>query len=101
MLDRKIWERYAQGLKNLCHQLELRVDQSRTADISSVLRTPGTHNRKHGTMRKVELDPAFLDIQPHAIEQFKVFADHADTPSLWHEDSEQSKSDPDSGKPAD
>jgi hypothetical protein len=94
MLDRAAWERYAQGLKNLCHQHDLRVDHSRTADISSVLRTPGTHNRKHGTVRKVEVDPEFLDIQPYDIEQFKVLADHADAPIPRREDAERSKFDP-------
>jgi predicted P-loop ATPase len=94
MLDRETWEHYARGLKNLCRKHGLHVDQSRTADISSVLRTPGTQNHKHGTERKVEVDPEFLDIEPYAIEQFKVFADHTDAPSLRHEDSEQSKFDP-------
>jgi hypothetical protein len=77
-LNRQTWEGYAAGLKNLCARHGLHADPARTTDISSVLRTPGTHNRKHGTVRKVELDPEFLDIEPYAIERFKVFADHTD-----------------------
>ncbi len=46
MADRKTWQRYATGLKRLCEQDGLVADPSRTADISSVLRTPGTHHRK-------------------------------------------------------
>jgi hypothetical protein len=92
MLDRGTWEHYARGLKNLCRKHDLHADQGRTADISSVLRTPGTHNRKHGMERKVELDPQFLNIPPYAIERFKIFADHTDAPSLQHE--ERSKFDP-------
>ena len=45
-LERAMWERYAEGLKAQCRKHGLRADESRTADISSVLRTPGTHHRK-------------------------------------------------------
>jgi len=45
-LDRGTWERYARGLKALCIKYGLHVDHNRTTDISSVLRTPGTHHRK-------------------------------------------------------
>jgi hypothetical protein len=94
MLDRETWERHARGLKNLCRQHDLHVDQSRTADISSVLRTPGTHNRKYGTVREVSVDPDFLELGPYAIEQFKVFADHADAPWPRVEDVARPKFDP-------
>ena len=36
------WARYAHGLKILCVKHGLHADPTRTADISSVLRTPGT-----------------------------------------------------------
>jgi hypothetical protein len=104
MLDRATWERYARGLKNLCFQYDLRVDPARTADISSVLRTPGTHNRKYGTEREVELDPKFLDMFPdtqgYALEQLKVFAEHTDAPrrapkkKQHDEDAERARFDP-------
>jgi hypothetical protein len=45
-LDRGTWERHARGLKALCIKHGLHVDHNRTTDISSVLRTPGTHHRK-------------------------------------------------------
>jgi hypothetical protein len=47
------WRAYAKGLKVLCSQHGLHADPSRTADVSSVLRTPGTHNRKNGREREV------------------------------------------------
>jgi hypothetical protein len=77
-LDRDTWERYASGLKNLCQQYGLEVDPPRTADIASILRTPGTTNRKRS--KAVECDPEYLEIHPYAIEQFEVFAAHADMP---------------------
>jgi hypothetical protein len=43
-----VWLTYANGLKSLASQHNLAQDPSRTADIASVLRTPGTHNRKIG-----------------------------------------------------
>jgi hypothetical protein len=48
MLDRPAWERYANGLKRLCVKHGLHVDQSRTTDISSVLRTPGRCGPRFG-----------------------------------------------------
>jgi Family of unknown function (DUF5906) len=45
-LERKRWQKSARKLKELTHQLELKADDSRTADIASVLRIPGTLNHK-------------------------------------------------------
>ena len=42
------WKQYAEGLKALAFQHGLKIDPARTADIASILRTPGTHNRKIG-----------------------------------------------------
>jgi hypothetical protein len=53
MLDWETWERHARGLKALCVKHGLHADPTRTADITSVLRTPGTHHRKDG-VRLVE-----------------------------------------------
>jgi hypothetical protein len=79
MLDSEIWQCYASGLKNLCHQHGLRADAARTADISSVLRTPGTHNRKRNKVQEVACDPEFLEaVQPYSIEHFEIFAANAD-----------------------
>ena len=77
-LDPATWQRYASGLKNLCHLHELKADPTRTADISSVLRTPGTINHKR--KKVVECDPEYLEIRPYAIEQFEIFAAPADMP---------------------
>lgn len=54
IVDVKTWERHARGLKRLCHSAGLSVDVVRTADLASVLRTPGTHNRK-STPKLVEV----------------------------------------------
>ena len=78
-LERPAWEHHASGLKNLCHEHKLLADPARTADISSVLRTPGTHNRKRSKQLLVECDPEFLDIEPYAIDQFRILARHSDS----------------------
>jgi hypothetical protein len=74
MLDRKTWERYARGLKALCVTHDLHVDPTRTADISTVLRTPGTYHRK-GEARQVRCGPL---VQPFQIEQFRILLDAVD-----------------------
>jgi hypothetical protein len=75
------WGFYASGLKQLCVELDLKADPSRTTDISSILRTPGTHNRKHAGAPLVQCDPAFLDDAgpraPQPLERFAIFAEHA------------------------
>lgn len=71
-LDPQTWKRYADGLKALCHQHRLHADPSRTADISSILRTPGTHNRKSGVAVPVQCGDL---AGPYQIEDFKVFLD--------------------------
>jgi hypothetical protein len=82
MLDPETWRLYASGLKNLCARHGLHADPSRTAAISSVLRTPGTHNRKHRSERLVEIAPAFLEIKPHSLDHFAMLVEHADAPSV-------------------
>jgi predicted P-loop ATPase len=75
------WGFYASGLEQLCVEHDLKADPSRTTDITSILRTPGTHNRKRAVAQLVECAPAFLDeagpCSPQPIERFAVFADHA------------------------
>lgn len=53
------WRVYAEGLKALCFREGLHIDPSRTADIASILRTPGTHNRKEGE-DLVQFDPGSI-----------------------------------------
>lgn len=43
------WQPLAEGLRARAFQLGLCFDPKRTADSASILRTPGTHNRKHGS----------------------------------------------------
>lgn len=50
------WKRLSAGLKALSAQHGLQIDPVRTADIASILRTPGTHNRKNGE-RLVQVGP--------------------------------------------
>jgi hypothetical protein len=45
-LVREQWEQYAGALKLACQRLDFRAEPQRTADISSILRPPGTWNRK-------------------------------------------------------
>ena len=49
------WHRYASGLKRRAAELGLLTDTARTADAASVLRTPGTHNRKRDPIVQVQL----------------------------------------------
>ena len=67
-LDPEKWQRYASGLKALCVQHGLKADPARTADITSVLRTPGTHHRKLG----IRLVYSSQLIGPYGLEQFAV-----------------------------
>jgi hypothetical protein len=68
VLERATWEQYARGLKALCVERGLHADPSRTADITSVLRTPGTHHRKAGVrlVRCREL------VGPYPLKQFEI-----------------------------
>jgi hypothetical protein len=54
-LDRDRWQTYATKLKALMKAHGLLVDPSRTADIASVLRVPGTLNYKYNPPRPVTL----------------------------------------------
>jgi hypothetical protein len=52
-LSREEWEAAAKCLKALCEAHRLETDHSRTTDISSCLRPPGTHNRKNPNAHRV------------------------------------------------
>lgn len=56
------------GLKALCAQHGLEIDPTRTADASSILRPPGTHNRKNGAPTLVECGPLVDAAQLSALE---------------------------------
>lgn len=54
-LDREAWLNYAGKLKALMKAAGLRADPSRTADIASILRVPGTDNHKSSLPRPVSI----------------------------------------------
>ena len=55
LVERTIWQAAASKLKALTTADNLKVDDSRTADIASVLRIPGTFNNKNETPKPVKL----------------------------------------------
>lgn len=61
------WYVLASRFKALCHSYGLIIDPARTADASSVLRTPGTHHHKSG--RVVECGDL---VGPYPLEAFAV-----------------------------
>lgn len=61
------WFQLASGFKAAAERFGLQLDPSRTTDIASVLRTPGTHNRKYGTTVPVVSGPV---VGPYAIANF-------------------------------
>jgi hypothetical protein len=73
-LDPRTWKRYAEGLKALCRQYGLKADPARTSDIASILRTPGTHNRKSGTPVLVQSGDL---VGRYSLDQFEVLLDAA------------------------
>jgi hypothetical protein len=75
MLDRRNWERYARGLKQLCVTHGLYAGPERTADIASILRPPGTHHRK-GKSKLVECGEL---TGPYEIERFEGLLQHSRT----------------------
>lgn len=70
VVDPKAWRRYTAGLAALCDRAELAVDRVRTCDLASVLRTPGTHNRKLGEYRLVRAGEL---VGPYELGQFDCF----------------------------
>ncbi|MES2498890.1 MAG: hypothetical protein V4570_00015 [Pseudomonadota bacterium] len=55
-VERATWQTYAKKLKALSRARVFLVDHSRTADIASVLRVPGTLNYKYSPPRLVTLE---------------------------------------------
>jgi hypothetical protein len=70
------WQNHARGLKRLCDKFRLKADPSRTTDVSSVLRTPGTHNRKGSVEKEVK---CFRLIEPYPIEAFECLPKYEET----------------------
>jgi RecA-family ATPase len=57
-LTREEWLLYARGLREAARERGLEFDPVRTCDAASILRPPGTHNRKYGEPRPVTCEPA-------------------------------------------
>lgn len=73
------WRRYAAGLAKLFAAHGLQVDTTRTCDLSSVLRTPGTHHRKSG-VKEVIAGP----LQgPYPLQLFERLLNGTTLPVLW------------------
>ncbi len=51
----KVWGQVATQFKSLTNTLGLKADNSRTSDLSSILRVPGTHNHKKDDARPVKI----------------------------------------------
>ena len=49
------WQPYGEGIKTLAREKGLEFDPARTADAASILRPPGSHNRKHDAVMPVTL----------------------------------------------
>jgi hypothetical protein len=77
MVPPEEWIVYARGLKAACAANGLHIDPVRVADIASILRTPGSHNRKHG-----EIEIVCGDLTgPYNIELFEQLNGIALSPS--------------------
>lgn len=61
------WQPYAVGLKQAANNHGLVIDPVRTGDIASVLRTPGTHNRKYEPPRQIQVGGL---VGPHDVRDF-------------------------------
>lgn len=61
VVEREKWQEYAVKLKALTNSLNFLADDSRTSDIASVLRVPGTLNHKYNPPRPVSLRHASAD----------------------------------------
>lgn len=74
-----LWRSYAAGLKRACVDQKLFADPARTSDIASILRAPGTHNRKFGKSVEVQCGPL---VGPYSIEKFSRLLDAQTPPSV-------------------
>lgn len=67
-----VWQQYADGLKALCVAHGLKADPARTADIASILRPPGTYNRKAGEQL---VRTSIKDLERHPVTRFTALRD--------------------------
>lgn len=71
MLARDEWIHITQRLKLLTHSQQFHCDPTRTADIASILRPPGTKNYKLPTPRNVAIDD-WECFEPVSYEEFSA-----------------------------
>jgi hypothetical protein len=71
-VDPETWQRYARAIGAACKHYGFDADPSRTADASSVLRTPGTHHHKIGCLVECgsAAGPYSLSAFEHLIKQY-------------------------------
>jgi hypothetical protein len=69
LLDPETWKRYSAGLASFTQH---GIKHERTTDLASLLRSPGTHNRKQGTARTVQAEAL---TGPHELQQFARLLD--------------------------
>jgi hypothetical protein len=69
----KEWLTLSSGLRGAFRAFGLKVDPARTCDIASILRPPGTHNRKGGGELLVKCGPL---VGPYDIEAFKPLLEY-------------------------
>jgi hypothetical protein len=74
-LEPEVWHRYGKALRSLCQASGFHTDPVRTADIASILRTPGTTNRKRAELVLVEAGPFE---GPYRLEDFKELEKYVD-----------------------
>lgn len=80
------WWRYATALKRACHAHGLFCDPVRTADVASVLRTPGTHNRKLATVRVETVGPSIEPYEISAFDHLLAYLESGDAPRAVEQD---------------
>lgn len=61
------WVKVAKGLKATLHHCGVLADPSRTADYASILRPPGTTNRKNGNAKTVAVKHAGTPTEPDVL----------------------------------
>lgn len=61
IIDRQTWQNYAKKLKAITKKAGFLADDTRTADIASVFRMPGTFNYKYNPPRPVTLKTASVE----------------------------------------
>jgi hypothetical protein len=82
-LDLTTWDKCNRELTRLCQEIDLHCER---VDITSMLRTPSTHNHKDKkSPLPVEINPKFLDHPPCTLKQLAAFTSGGDSKSATAE----------------